>query len=90
MKKRKIKTTIEIHQVYVIRRPETFAPVLCSECPLAVASMVTPEEAARLENISVREIYRLIEAGQVHFLEMEDDSLLVCLTSLPITLNKMR
>lgn len=85
MKTRKTKTTIEIHQVYVIRQPESCAAVLCSECATGAASMVTPEEAAIVTGVARRSIYRLIEAGLIHYLEGEDNSLLVCLNSLPTT-----
>jgi hypothetical protein len=85
VKTRKTKTTIEIHQVYVIRQGEGLASVLCSECLCGKASMVTPEDAALVAEIPVRQIYRLVEAGLIHYLEGEDNSLLVCLNSLPTT-----
>ncbi len=80
---RKTKTTIEIHQAYVIRQGENFAPVLSSECVTGAASMVTPEEAATVTGVPRRSIYRLIEGGLIHYLEAADDSLLVCLNSIP-------
>lgn len=83
MKTRRTKTTIEIHQVYVIRQPGSSIPVLCPECATEVASMVTPEEAASVTGVPRRSIYRLIEAGLIHYLEATDDSLLVCLNSIP-------
>jgi hypothetical protein len=73
VKTRKTKTTIEIHQVYVIRQPESYAVVLCSECAMGVASMVTPDEAALVVQIPVRRVYRLIEAGLIHYLEAAAD-----------------
>jgi hypothetical protein len=83
VKRRRTKTTIAIHQVYVVREPESFAPVLCPECATGAASMVTPEEAASATGVARRSIYRLIEAGLIHYLEATDDSLLVCLNSIP-------
>lgn len=83
MKTRRTKTTIEIHQVYLVRQGESFAPVLCSDCATGVASMVTPEEAANVTGVPRRSIYRLVEAGLIHYLEAADDSLLVCLNSIP-------
>jgi hypothetical protein len=44
--------------------------------------MVTPEEASRLSSVSARSVYRLAEAGQVHFAETPDGLLLVCTASL--------
>jgi hypothetical protein len=84
VKTRRTKTTIAIHQVYLVRQGESFAPVLCSECATGLASMVTPEEAATVTGVPRRSIYRLIEAGLIHYLEEADDSLLVCLNSIPV------
>jgi hypothetical protein len=85
VKNRKTKTTVEIHEVYVIRQAEISAPVLCAECATGAPSMVTPEEAAVVAGIAVRRVYRLVEAGSVHYFEAEDGSLLVCLNSMTMT-----
>jgi excisionase family DNA binding protein len=87
VKTRKTTTTIEIHEVYVVRQPQPSAPLVCPECATGVASMVTPEEAARLAQISKRHLYRLLENGKLHYLEGEGDSLLICLHSLPAKRN---
>jgi len=80
--KRKTKTTIEIHQVYVIRPPGNLNPVRCSECAMADAWMVTPEEAATVTGLTLRRIYARVEAGTLHYQERGDGSLLVCFSSL--------
>ena len=48
----------------------------------AEVRLVTPEEAARLAGVSVREIYRRVEAGRVHFIETGQGVLLICIESL--------
>jgi|GEM_PF-2681492 len=53
----------------------------CAKCAAKVR-MVTPEEAARIQGVSTRTVYSRIEAGQIHFEEINDRLLLVCLNSL--------
>jgi hypothetical protein len=48
--------------------------------------MVTPDEAAALSEMSTRAIYRLIEGGRLHFIEIESGSVLVCLNSIGASL----
>ncbi len=49
--------------------------------------MITPNEAAALLQTTAREIFRLTEAGEIHYLEIETGALLVCRDS-PKTENK--
>ena len=58
------------------------ARVWCEGCG-AEAEMITLEEAARLSSVSVRDVYRAVLAGLVHFAEPPDGMLLVCAASLP-------
>ena len=44
--------------------------------------MVTPAQAAVIARVSVRDINRRVEAGEVHFLETTQGALLVCISSL--------
>jgi excisionase family DNA binding protein len=44
--------------------------------------MLTAEEAAAVSSLSTRAIYRLIEAGRLHFAEPPGSPLLVCFNSL--------
>jgi len=46
--------------------------------------MVTPEEAAALAQTTTRDIYRRVEAGELHFTERPEGALLLCLNSLTI------
>jgi hypothetical protein len=47
--------------------------------------MVTPEHAARLLGTAPREIYRLVESGGLHFIEIDSGGLLICVNSSPQT-----
>jgi hypothetical protein len=44
--------------------------------------MLTPDEAATLAQITARDIYRRIEAGELHSIETDDGALRVCVSSL--------
>jgi hypothetical protein len=43
--------------------------------------MISPDAAAAIAALTVRSIYRLVESGELHFIE-EPDGLLVCVRSL--------
>jgi hypothetical protein len=40
--------------------------------------MVSPETAAALLGITPREVYRRVETGAIHFIEIEGVKLLIC------------
>ncbi len=44
--------------------------------------MLTPEDAGRVLSVAPRTIYRRVEAGRVHYREVEGGGLLICLASL--------
>lgn len=44
--------------------------------------MLSADEAAVITGVSPRIIYRWIEAGEIHFIETSDSSILICLNSL--------
>jgi hypothetical protein len=78
----KDKTTIEIElseTVAYSRRSERFES-FCPGCR-AMVEMTTPQVAAISMHVTEREIYRLVETGDIHF--VETDRVLVCLRSLP-------
>lgn len=84
MSQKRTETIVETHEVWIIRRPGKIArEQRCPICP-GHALMFTPEDAARLSNMTPRMIYRLVEAGRTHFHEIEDGSLLICVTSLRV------
>jgi len=79
--KRKTQITIETDRVLVIHRPRRPVIAWCAECSDHV-KMITPDEAAAVNGISTRAMYRWIEAERIHFTETHQGSLFVCLNSL--------
>jgi excisionase family DNA binding protein len=75
-------TTIETHEVWIIRNPPQTMLSFCFECGVE-AQMLKPEEAARLARVSQRIIYRWVEEGRMHFTETPAEGLCICLNSLP-------
>ena len=64
-----------------IRRADGTGSHSCSVCPDA-SPMITAENAAKVLRLSTRQIYRLIDAGAIHYFETENLQMLVCLASL--------
>jgi RNA polymerase sigma factor (sigma-70 family) len=80
-KKIRTEITIETDRLLIIRRHRTLIHAWCAACS-EVVKMTSPEDAARLAQISSRQLYRAVEAGSIHFLETLEGMLLVCLNSL--------
>lgn len=79
---RTIELTVETRETYVAqRRRRKSVPVWCDGCG-CVRPMLAPEAAAQAAGLKMREVYRRIEAGQVHFVESVTGELLVCMASL--------
>lgn len=83
MSKKITEVTVETEQIVIIRRPTGGVQTWCVDCS-AIVRMVTPEEAALLTHVTTRTIYRLAEAGELHFTETSEGVLLLCLDSLDI------
>lgn len=73
-------TTIEVHQILIVRRPEGAAPAWCPAC-LKEVEMLPTQEAARLAGLSMSDISQRVVADDLHFIETADGGL-VCLPSL--------
>lgn len=56
-------------------------PRFCADCRTD-SLCVTADAAAAVRQTTVRQIFRFVEARQIHFLETESGVLLVCLASL--------
>lgn len=84
MKTRKRTKTTEItferSQRFELRKERTIS-AWCDGCA-ALVNMLTPSQAARIANVSLRTIYRRVEALQVHFVETSEGELLICRESL--------
>jgi len=83
MNRRKEKTviTVETFQRTIIYSRRKAKIALCEQCA-AEAVMLAPNEAAAYLQTTAREIFRRVEAGEIHYLETETGALLVCRKSL--------
>jgi hypothetical protein len=78
------KTTIviETETVTAIRpKGPGSIPMHCPACGAEVP-MITIEEAAAVHGISQRQVFRDVEADQIHFAETADGAILICMNSL--------
>ena len=73
--------TIQTTETLSVRLDQVTADVTCAECGADVP-MLTPEAVAAAFGLSLRGIYRQVEAGRVHFQETSAGRLLVCPNSL--------
>ena len=72
---------IEQDELIVVRRRDQAVTAWCPGCN-ADAEMLPPEIAAVLAGIGARELYRLIDAGEIHFTENAAGLLRICARSL--------
>lgn len=79
--KRRTEIFVEIEEVTLTRRVRPPRLSWCDACA-AEARMVTPCVAALLTGRTTRAIYRLVEAGLVHYVELPHCGPLVCLDTL--------
>lgn len=82
VRKKRTEIAIEIDEVVFVKALSNRSGMAwCVGCANEVL-MVTPQQAAAIARVSVRDINRRVEAGEVHFLETPEGSLLVCVNSL--------
>ncbi|HEV2915130.1 MAG TPA: hypothetical protein VGX92_17770 [Pyrinomonadaceae bacterium] len=81
--KRRIEITIETERVVVVRRRRARKSLTlwCRGCG-AESLMLTADEAARFAGMSSMAVFRLAEAGHLHWQETGAGALLVCRNSL--------
>ncbi len=83
MKRRKrTETTIEAHEVWVVRGSGGEPLTWCDACA-DNTRMLSPEAMAKLKGVSTRTIYQWMEAGRLHFRELPDRTMMICFASLP-------
>jgi hypothetical protein len=70
---------IEIDERIAVTNSEQQFEAYCSECK-KMTEMATPKTAGVLTDISEREVFRLIERKEIHFIE--NARVLVCVASL--------
>ncbi len=71
----------ETHEYSILTRPRLTEKKFC-DCCGADVRWLFPEEAMFLAEVSLRRIFRLVEAREIHFLENPQGFLLVCAESL--------
>ncbi|MCA1592724.1 MAG: helix-turn-helix domain-containing protein [Acidobacteria bacterium] len=81
MKKIRTECSVEIDDVFVVKRLGRSVEGWCAGCG-GTATMVTPEDAATLVGTGARSIYRLVESGEIHWAEGPETLVLICLCSL--------
>ena len=74
--KRRTIITIESHRLTVVHSRRSIE-MWCKECDKDLP-MLTPEAAAAFAGVSARAIYRCVENGELHFIDMSDGALLIC------------
>lgn len=79
--KRKTKLTIETERVLIIRGGAFKRRGKCEACGELVR-LITVDEAAMLAHVGSRAIYRLVEGGKIHFIETNEEMLLICFNSI--------
>jgi hypothetical protein len=80
--KQKTEIDIELSETIAYSRRSERLEAHCPQCNLQV-EMAIPQVAAVLTHSTEREIFRLIETGNIHF--VETDRVLICLRSLTKT-----
>jgi len=88
-KTRRTERIVEIHEFYAIRTASGSLPALCAECSQGDAIMLAPDHAALLSHVPTRMIYRLVEAGSIHYREESNGSLVVCVRSVVTARNQV-
>lgn len=71
----KAEIAFEVEETLILKQGEKLVYEHCPRCDQKVG-MITPELLAKLYGTSEREIFRMLEAGLIHFVEVE--RVLVC------------
>lgn len=77
----------EKEETVLLRQTSATINEFCCDCG-AFTDMATPEALAMISGMSEREIFRLIEAGEVHF--YEGPKVYVCLNSVAVIKGEIR
>jgi predicted site-specific integrase-resolvase len=73
---------IEIHERLIVRTASGSLPVLCEACSAGDSILLSPEQASALTGIPARLIYRLVEAGTIHYSETPNGKITLCIKTL--------
>lgn len=79
---KKILITTESHEVFIVRvSDKSDVRGFCSDCEHEV-ELLTLDQTVNRTGKTARELFRQIEAGEIHSIETASGHLLVCLDSL--------
>jgi tRNA G26 N,N-dimethylase Trm1 len=78
IRRRIITETKQIAAILDSATPVMFSCEICGD----TSKMVTPLFASKLRDISTRDIYKAIEKGETHFVELPNREFYVCLNTL--------
>jgi len=79
--KKRREVTIETERILFVSRRQSHPIHRCDRCGEEVL-MLTVDEAAAWSRSTSRTIFKLVEAGRLHFTETPDGRLLICFNSL--------
>ena len=74
-----VEIMFEVEETIVLRQGEQIVSDFCPQCQL-VSAMIAPRAIAIFSGVKEREIFRLIETGEIYF--VEPDGVRVCLSCL--------
>jgi hypothetical protein len=77
--KQKVEITVEVEETIVLRQGERIGSEFCPHCRI-VSAMIAPRAIAIFSGPKEREIFRLIETGEIYFVEA--NGVRVCLSCL--------
>lgn len=77
---------IETHRRFIVFSSDDAAEQKL--CPACGEAMLAAEQAARFFQINARRVYKLIETGAAHFIEIETGAAMICLASLENSLQR--
>lgn len=78
---KRTRITTETRRIVIARRGGFAVDGWCHACKQKVR-MTGVDEAAALAGVTVRTIYRWVEAGKVHFTETPEGFLIICANSV--------
>ena len=80
-KTRHTETTLEMREVLIVRAlPGASEP--CPNCLPAAGTLVSPDLAAAMTGTSIRAVFRCLEADLIHYRDIDEGRVLVCINSL--------
>ena len=79
---RQISVLIDTTRKVVVRGHDRDAQIWCERC---CEQMVTVQMSPVVHGISTRDVYRLVEEGEIHFVETESKVIFVCPNFIQLT-----